>query len=684
MVAVGKITWCSRLAQKWHRSNSGPTLFRWTYDVIVLHTAARPLCRSWLDDVSLDIYFTVMDIGPDEWLAGVGASVRSAVVAVSRAAFLGPAIALFAPVSAFLTIPASPTFSFSAVWGQVFAPMVYCCVVYVAGIVLVCGLGWNRSFVRVLAGVLLGTAGCAMVPVTKAAILFVSMAIDGLNWFAVAVSVHEVVFGALDWRLGVVAYGLVAASSLVLQHQVTLGGTRVALEVPRRQIYVLAGMGGVFGVFSWWFGAPVATLTAWCVFTLVVTSVVATRNGRWCATRFDVLLTVAGAMLGDVAVSFWLKKAPNLLFFTVACGLIFPATTMPGQPWATESKLEVLRQLVAHDDTRAIFRFLLLNSAFMFVQLIYSFRSKSLGLLSDSLHMALDCASLALGLLAGIFLKAPIDPNGKYPFGLKNFETLAGFANGTLLVGISGSIVFEAVGRLMKPVLLQKTTELILVSTMGLGVNLVGIFAFHGHGHGHGHSHGHSHSHSHCHSQSHNSDEKHEHENHEHQNHIHENHEHHDCSLDNDNMRGIFLHILADTLGSVGVVVSTILTKLLGWNGFDPVASIIIAVLIFLSAIPLLKSTASSLLLLLSSANEEAVRGVLNDILEVKGVKSFTTPRFWPSSGTSNLSGYLHVQVYRGENTAYIKRLCCQLFAQRNIEAMVQVESDYDDCWCRR
>lgn len=52
-------------------------------------------------------------------------------------------------------------------------------------------------------------------------------------------------------------------------------------------------------------------------------------------------------------------------------------------------------------------------------------------------------------------------------------------------------------------------------------------------------------------------------------------------------MRGIFLHVMADTLGSVGVIISTILIQLYGWTGFDPIASLFIAALIIASVVPL-------------------------------------------------------------------------------------------------
>lgn len=356
----------------------------------------------------------------------------------------------------------------------------------------------------------------------------------------------------------------------------------------------------------------------------------------------------------------------------------------------TDEEPTILRHLLSHKDTRAIFSFLLLNTSFMFVQFLYSFRSKSLGLLSDSLHMALDCTSLALGLVAGVLAKRP--PSGVYPFGLARIETLAGFANGVLLIGIVAGIVIEGIERIINPVSLEKTGELLVVSFLGLVVNVVGIFAFnHGHTHGHSHSHGGA------------SDDPH----------------------DNENMRGIFLHILADTLGSAGVVVSTLLTSWFHSNVFDPIASLFIAVLIFFSAIPLIKSSASNLLLSLDDKKDEMMRDVLSQVSTTPGVASYTTPRFWPSVDVATTSssehghshsvevehshehnhshdhshshdhcddekekkfkliGYIHIQYIDGENSTIIKKRVQTLLENNGIKAWIQVESEGSNCWCR-
>lgn len=356
---------------------------------------------------------------------------------------------------------------------------------------------------------------------------------------------------------------------------------------------------------------------------------------------------------------------------------------------AAEHSDSLLRQIAKNKDTRSIFSFLLLNTTFMFVQLLYSFRSKSLGLLSDSLHMALDCTSLLLGLIAGVLAKKP--PSDKFPFGMGFLETLAGFTNGILLLGIVCGIFVESLGRLLNPVHLHKTNELLVVATLGLIVNLAGLFAF-DHG-GHSHESG------------------------------------------NENMRGIFLHILADTLGSVGVIVSTILIKLTNLDIFDPLASLFIGSLILLSALPLLKSTTSSILLKLNEKKHNLVKSALNQISTTPGITGYTTPRFWPASAEivahahghvhshspehchdhshdhssdhshdhshnkshddahshssepdkkkPQLVGYIHIQYSDGENSTIIKKRVEKIFETVGINAWVQVEPKDSPCWCR-
>jgi zinc transporter 5/7 len=86
---------------------------------------------------------------------------------------------------------------------------------------------------------------------------------------------------------------------------------------------------------------------------------------------------------------------------------------------------------------------------------------------------------------------------------------------------------------------------------------------------------------------------------------IHNHHSHSDEGHSH-NMRGVFLHVLADTLGSVGVIVSTLLIRYYGWTGFDPIASLFIAVLIAASVWPLVQETGRLLGLDLGDEGREA------------------------------------------------------------------------------
>jgi solute carrier family 30 (zinc transporter), member 5/7 len=87
-------------------------------------------------------------------------------------------------------------------------------------------------------------------------------------------------------------------------------------------------------------------------------------------------------------------------------------------------------------------------------------------------------------------------------------------------------------------------------------------------------------------------------------------------------------------LGSVGVIISTLLIRQFNWSGFDPLASILIAILILLSTIPLLKTTATSLLLLNSHEQEYTLRDVLGEIGVVPGVGEIDGVRIWDGGGT--------------------------------------------------
>ncbi|XP_016485064.2 uncharacterized protein LOC107805517 [Nicotiana tabacum] len=110
------------------------------------------------------------------------------------------------------------------------------------------------------------------------------------------------------------------------------------------------------------------------------------------------------------------------------------------------------------------------------------------------------------------------------------------------------------------------------------------------------------------------------------------------------NMEGIFLHVLADTMGSVGVVISTLLIKYKGWLVADPACSIFISVLIISSVIPLLRNSAEILLQRIPRAHEQDLKEAVNDVMKIKGLSGIQKLHVW-SFTNSDVIGTLHLLV---------------------------------------
>ncbi|PPJ49987.1 hypothetical protein CBER1_04739 [Cercospora berteroae] len=326
----------------------------------------------------------------------------------------------------------------------------------------------------------------------------------------------------------------------------------------------------------------------------------------------------------------------------------------------------LMHGILSEKDSRRIAYFTCLNFGFMIVQGIYGYLSGSLGLLSDTVHMFFDCLGLVVGLGAAVASKWPTSP--ERPYGWGKLNTLAGFGNGIFLMLVSVEFIWEAMEGIVEGKELRHVQELLVVSTLGFLVNMVGLFAFghahHGHdhgGHSHGHSHGpsHDHSHGHSHAQSHDHGHSHDHSHshgHSHQNSVHSHkandssgtngdisgycdHKHekkeaapsHDHGDDehNENMHGIFLHVAADAGGSLAVILSTAMTLWKPWYLWDPLATIIIAILIFAAAVPLVISSGQKLLLVIPDTLEYEIKNTLQELGEIRGVVGYAVPRFW-------------------------------------------------------
>ncbi|RZF38288.1 hypothetical protein LSTR_LSTR009011 [Laodelphax striatellus] len=322
------------------------------------------------------------------------------------------------------------------------------------------------------------------------------------------------------------------------------------------------------------------------------------------------------------------------------------------------------RLIFADRNSRNLFLFLILNLSFAVVELLYGVWTNSLGLISDSFHMFFDCTGLVAGLAASVITKWRA--NDKYSYGYVRAEVLAGFVNGLFLLFIAFFILSEAVERAIEPPEV-KHERLFVVSVLGLLVNLVGIYAFqHGHGHSHGGGGGGGHGHSHGGG------------NH---GHSHNNHDHghgHDFNAGNGNsqiMKGVFLHILADTLGSVGVIISAVLMQMFGWMIADPICSMFIAILIGLSVLSLIKESVMILMQRQPVSLDVVLPQCYQKVMQLPGVYSIQEPHFWTLCSDFYV-GAIKLEVTESADPKYVVSHTQMIFTAAGVRQLY-VQLDY-------
>lgn len=187
----------------------------------------------------------------------------------------------------------------------------------------------------------------------------------------------------------------------------------------------------------------------------------------------------------------------------------------------------------------------MLTAAYMVAEIVGGYLSDSLALLADAGHMFSDVAALALSLFAAWIARRP--PTPQWTYGYHRAEILAALANGATLIAISMVIFIEAAKRLNTPE--PVAGPLMLgVAAGGLVVNLLGLAILSSGG------------------------------------------------QENLNVRGAWLHLLTDALGSVAALAAGALIWAFGWYWTDPVASIAIGVLVIYSAWNLVKQAIAILM----------------------------------------------------------------------------------------
>ncbi|KAJ0032827.1 hypothetical protein NQD34_002908 [Periophthalmus magnuspinnatus] len=380
------------------------------------------------------------------------------------------------------------------------------------------------------------------------------------------------------------------------------------------------------------------------------------------------------------------------------------------------------RSILADKTSRNLFFFLCLNLSFAFVELAYGLWSNSLGLISDSFHMFFDCTALLAGLTASVISRWR--SNDSFSYGYVRAEVLAGFVNGLFLIFTAFFIFSEGVERALEPPDVHHE-RLLPVSIAGLLVNLVGIFVFQhgGHGHSHGGDGGHGHSHSlfngslsHAHSEKHGGHGGHGHshgggggEGHGHSHDHHEEHGHshshgghghshgdHQChdflfyfrchsklfflvSSCFERLRvvsrpGVLLHIIADTLGSIGVIISAILMQKYDLMIADPICSMLIALLIGVSVVPLLKESIGILMQRTPPSLDHALPECYQRVQQLQGVYNLQDPHFWTLC-TDVYIGTIKLLVSPDADTRWIQSQAHNIFTQAGVRQLyVQID----------
>ena len=238
---------------------------------------------------------------------------------------------------------------------------------------------------------------------------------------------------------------------------------------------------------------------------------------------------------------------------------------------------------------------LALVSGYLVVEVVGGVLSGSLALLADAGHMLSDVAALALSLVAMRIAQRPPTPHRTY--GYHRAEILAALANGAALVAIAALIVREAAERFTHPSDV-KAGLMLAVAGGGLVVNLVSLALLH--------------------------------------------HDR-DASL---NVRGAWLHVLTDALGSVQAIAAGVVIALFGWRWADPLASVLIALLVAYSAWGLVRESVA--ILMEGVPGHIDVTALGKAIAAVAGVAGVHDLHVWTiTSGFVSLSAHVHVAAGR-------------------------------------
>lgn len=226
---------------------------------------------------------------------------------------------------------------------------------------------------------------------------------------------------------------------------------------------------------------------------------------------------------------------------------------------------------------------------YMLAEVIGGYLSNSLALIADAGHMLSDAGALMLSLFAIWIARRP--PTAQPTYGFYRMEILAALINGATLVAISIYIFVEAYQRIGEPPEVQGGL-MMGVAIGGLIINLLGLWILN------------------------------------------------EGKKESLNLHGAWLHVLTDALGSVGAIAAGALILAFGWHWADPVASVLIGILVLYSSWSLLRETVA--VLMEGAPGHIDVDETHAAILEVSGVKGVHDLHVWTiTSGMVALSAHV-------------------------------------------
>ncbi len=280
--------------------------------------------------------------------------------------------------------------------------------------------------------------------------------------------------------------------------------------------------------------------------------------------------------------------------------------------------------------TRALVWGIALNMAFVVVELTAGLWQRSMGLVSDAGHNLSDVVSLLLALLAVKLSQAA--RNDRYTYGYRKSTILVSLVNACILIAAVGVIVWESIGRLMEP---QPVDGGVMtwVAGVGIAVNAFTAWLFA------------------------------------------------KDSKDDLNIKGAYLHMVADTLVSLGVLVSGIVISYTGWYVVDPIIALTVAAVIFASTWSVLR--ASLRLTLDGVPHGMDIDRVRLAITSVEGVAAMHHLHVWALS-TTETAVTVHVVTNPSADAAavkyHIKRALAEIGAGHvTVETEVEGETCCDD-----